>query len=182
MTSSSVGIDRLMYVCEMKRQNANESALDGADKQRVLVKEQKDIRDRQRKLEEFVGDKNLTDGEYWAIARMMNDSGLSTQNTVDGSYNGILGYFDAGHSGEVGHWNASIGKDASNALDKANADKIESVRKGFEGKQKDLEAEDKMGAYEIQDLMSQYNQSESLLNSVRGKLDKTTEGGISKIA
>jgi hypothetical protein len=167
MTAENFGIARLMYVCEMKRQNANESALNGADKQRDLVAKQKVVREAQRKLEELAADKKLDSTDQGKMQNVFN--GLGTSGIQGVSYN-----YNLQGDGSTG--------DVSNAQQKANADEVDRMRKDLEAVQKDLEAQDKMGAYEIQDLMSQYNQSESLLNSVRGKLDKTIEGGISKIA
>jgi hypothetical protein len=44
-----------------------------------------------------------------------------------------------------------------------------------------LEATDKLGNFEIQDLMSQYNQAETLSSSVQKKMDDTSSGMIGKI-
>jgi hypothetical protein len=176
------GILHLVSVTQLKASNSNDDALHGAEKQRELVKAQQGLRARVSKFEEFVRDKNLTDGEYWAIARMMIDEGLSTTNAVDGSYNGILGHYDEGHHGEVGHWNAKIGGEPDNELTKANEQKIESIRKAFDSKGKDLEAEDRLGNFEIQRLMSTFNQMETLSSNVQKKADDTASGQQQKIA
>src|SRR5688500_1453670 len=110
------GITYLVTVSQMKANNANDSALHGAEDQRALVKQQEALRSRQGRFEEMVRDGNLTDGEYWAIARMMKDEGLSTKDLVDGGWNGILGFFDEGHHGQVGHWNAPIDGKPDNEL------------------------------------------------------------------
>jgi hypothetical protein len=44
-----------------------------------------------------------------------------------------------------------------------------------------LSSQDKLGNFEIQDLMSQYNQSQSLASSVLKKRDDTLNGIIGKI-
>jgi hypothetical protein len=44
-----------------------------------------------------------------------------------------------------------------------------------------LQADDRMGNFEIQRLMSRYNQSEQLASSVQKKADDTANGVISKI-
>jgi chromosome segregation ATPase len=62
-----------------------------------------------------------------------------------------------------------------------NADKIESIRKQLESAMKDLEAQDKLGNFEIQDLMSRYNQAETLASSVQKKLDDAEKSVIGKI-
>ncbi|MFN0169734.1 MAG: hypothetical protein ACKV22_25205 [Bryobacteraceae bacterium] len=51
----------------------------------------------------------------------------------------------------------------------------------LDSKMKDLEARDKMGNFEIQRLMSQYNQAETLASSVRKKTDDTTNAVVGKI-
>ena len=174
------GINRLIAVTQLKAHNANDDAMHGADKQRELVGEQRDLRARQQKLEEFVRDKNLDDGEYWAIARMLRDSGLDTGG-VDGTYDGILGHYDAGHQGQAGHWNAQIGGDAGSQLATDNDKKMEEIRKRMEGAMKDLEAQDRLGNFEIQDLMSQYNQAETLASSALKKRDDTAGALINKV-
>ncbi|MBC7778539.1 MAG: hypothetical protein H7125_00405 [Proteobacteria bacterium] len=45
----------------------------------------------------------------------------------------------------------------------------------------ELEAEDKLGNFEIQDLMSQFNEAESLASSVLKKRDDTANAVIGKI-
>jgi hypothetical protein len=44
-----------------------------------------------------------------------------------------------------------------------------------------LEAQDRLGNFEIQDLMSRYNQAERLASSVMKKRDDTAAGVIGKI-
>lgn len=49
--SAADGITRLIAVTQMKAANANDDALKGADQQRELVKQQQQLRDRQKSLE-----------------------------------------------------------------------------------------------------------------------------------
>lgn len=58
---------------------------------------------------------------------------------------------------------------------------IASVRKSFDGKLKELEAEERLGNFEIQRLMSTYNQMETLSSSVQKKADDTASGQQQKI-
>jgi hypothetical protein len=51
----------------------------------------------------------------------------------------------------------------------------------FEQRLKLLEAQDKLDNFEIQDLMSEYNEAETLASSVRKKLDDTAAAIIGKI-
>ena len=55
------------------------------------------------------------------------------------------------------------------------------LQKQLHALRRDLEAQDKMGNFEIQRLMSQYNQSEQLASSVQKKKDDTSNAIIGKI-
>jgi predicted nucleic acid-binding Zn-ribbon protein len=62
--------------------------------------------------------------------------------------------------------------------------RVESLRKhldSFSHLLKDLEAQDKMGNFEIQDLMSRFNQAETLASNVLKKRDDTANAVIGKI-
>ncbi|HEV8583964.1 MAG TPA: hypothetical protein VGT02_03235 [Methylomirabilota bacterium] len=63
----------------------------------------------------------------------------------------------------------------------ANADKVESIRKALDAAMKDLEAQDRMGNFEIQRLMSAFNQAETLASNVQKKMDDTISGQQQKI-
>ena len=62
-----------------------------------------------------------------------------------------------------------------------SADAVASIRSHFDDRSKDLESQDKLGNFEIQDLMSQYNQSESLASATQKKRDDATRDVIGKI-
>lgn len=51
----------------------------------------------------------------------------------------------------------------------------------LEGKMKDLESQDKLGNFEIQDLMSSYNQAETLASNLLKKRDDTANAVIAKL-
>ena len=57
----------------------------------------------------------------------------------------------------------------------------EMITRMFEKRGKDLESQDKLGNFEIQQLMSQYNQAETLSANVQKKTDDTRNAIISKI-
>lgn len=57
----------------------------------------------------------------------------------------------------------------------------EMVTRMFEKRGKDLATQDKLGNFEIQQLMSQYNQAETLSANVLKKTDDTASAIISKI-
>jgi hypothetical protein len=58
---------------------------------------------------------------------------------------------------------------------------LSSIKSKFDSAGKDLEAQDKLGNFEIQDLMSTYNEAQTLASSVRKKLDDTASAVIGKI-
>jgi len=63
------------------------------------------------------------------------------------------------------------------------ADQLNGVSggRGLFAHAKSLESHDKLGNFEIQDLMSRYNQAETLASSVLKKLNDTAGGIIGKI-
>jgi hypothetical protein len=63
----------------------------------------------------------------------------------------------------------------------ASPDAAKGIRSRFDDRSKDLQNQDKLGNFEIQDLMSQYNQSETLASNVQKKVDDTSRGLIGKI-
>ncbi|MFO0727916.1 MAG: hypothetical protein U1E65_29320 [Myxococcota bacterium] len=174
---AATGINRLMVVTQMKSDNANEEALHGADKQRDLIKHQKDLRAEQRALDDKLRDKTITDTEYFQIKAMLEGEGLDS-HLWQANYDGMLGYYDAGHQGEFGHWSAKLGTEGQ---EKKNQDIADATKNVFQDAIKDLEAEDKLGNFEIQDLMSTYNQAETLASSVLKKRDDTANATIGKV-
>ena len=63
----------------------------------------------------------------------------------------------------------------------ATMSKIESIRKDLTNTMKDLESQDKLGNFEIQDLMSQYNQSETMAGNVLKKVSDSKNAVVKKI-
>jgi chromosome segregation ATPase len=59
--------------------------------------------------------------------------------------------------------------------------KIEDLQKKLEAKMKELEEKDKLGRFEIQDLMSQYNQAETTTSNVLKKLSDNKSSVVRKI-
>lgn len=59
--------------------------------------------------------------------------------------------------------------------------RLEQFAKNFSEKIKELEEQDKLGNFEIQDLMSQYSKANSLVSSILKKKDDVTNAIISKI-
>ena len=58
---------------------------------------------------------------------------------------------------------------------------MESIRKELDSAMKSLESQDKMGNFEIQRLMSAFNQAETLSSNVQKKMDDTISGQQQKI-
>ena len=55
------------------------------------------------------------------------------------------------------------------------------LKKQLEAAVKEIESQDRMGNFQIQDLMSQYNQAETLSSSIRKKMEDAKNGVISKL-
>lgn len=66
-----------------------------------------------------------------------------------------------------------IGSKGGQASVDANRAAIDALRSRFESAIKDLESKDKMGNFEIQDLMSTYNRAQTAASNVTRKLDET---------
>ena len=113
----------------------------------------------------MVRDNQITSGEMSGIQRMLGEI-----HSDDTSMNLQFGGDGIARSGDV-----SKGDEA------ANAKEIEAVRRRFEDMTKDLESQDKLGNFEIQDLMSRYNQNETLASSVAKKESDTESSVIGKV-
>ncbi len=169
------GISALVMVTQLKSQNANQEAMDGAEKQRSLISEQKEVRAKMRTYDEIISDNVVTQDEYFQAQGLLRDLGLDTSRW-DADWDGMLG----NHSDEHGQWAATLDEGAT-GVQAENAKIAELTKKQFEDKLKDLDGEDQMGNFEIQDLMSRYNQAETLASSVQKKKDDTAGGIIQKV-
>jgi hypothetical protein len=157
------GIGRLITVTQMKSNNANEEAMHGADKQRGIINEQKTLRAQQRAFEDKVRDKEISGADETQIRAMMTQAEIST--------NGVSFARD-------GDGKAKLGAEGA---EKANQDMIDSIKAKFQDAVSALESEDKLGNFEIQDLMSTFNQAETLASSVLKKRDDTGNAVIGKV-
>jgi hypothetical protein len=163
------GISYLVAVTQMKANNANDSALHGAEDQRKLVKQQEYLRQAQAKFEELVHDKNFTTGDREKVGKIFE---AINQELGNGSVNfGAVGSVKG--DGSTG--------DVSNQDQKDNQATIEGIRSQLDKAMKGLEAKDRMGNFEIQRLMSAFNQAETLSSNVQKKLDDTISGQQQKI-
>lgn len=157
---SGNGINRLIVVTQLKSDNANEEALHGADKQRDLIKAQKDLRAQQRAVDDKLRDKTVTAGEENEIRAMLQGSDLKADDI---------------------NFNRGDRKLGTEGDQKTNQDLADAIKARFQDAIKDLEAEDKLGNFEIQDLMSTYNQAETLASSVLKKRDDTANAVVGKV-
>lgn len=157
---SGNGINRLIVVTQLKSDNANEEALHGADKQRDLIKAQKDLRAQQRAVDDKLRDKTVTAGEENEIRAMLQGSDLKADDI---------------------NFNRGDRKLGTEGDQKTNQDLADAIKNRFQDAIKDLEAEDKLGNFEIQDLMSTYNQAETLASSVLKKRDDTANAVVGKV-
>lgn len=171
MTTS--GIQALVTIAQLKQQNANEAALDGADKQRDLIKSMKDLRGQERALDAKLLDKVVTNDEYWEISALAREAGLDTEQW-DGDWDGMLG----NHSAEHGQWVARLGAEGQ---EKTNQDIADAMKQQFQDAIRDLESQEKLDNFTIQDLMSTHNQMQTLASSVQKKSDDTESAVIGKV-
>ena len=58
---------------------------------------------------------------------------------------------------------------------------VNDVKNAFDSKDKDLQSQDKLGNFEVQSLMSDYNEAQTLSSSVQKKKDDTGNAVIQKI-
>jgi hypothetical protein len=62
-----------------------------------------------------------------------------------------------------------------------NREAVAALREAFQNRSKELEAGDKLDNFEIQDLMSKYNQAETTSSAVKKKIEDTHNAVASKI-
>lgn len=74
-----------------------------------------------------------------------------------------------------------LGSAGGSDLTKRNQKAVDRLRAAFKDAIKDLESDDKMGNFEIQDLMSRFNQAQTLGSKVQKKKDDTEAYVISNI-
>ncbi len=152
------GIDALKYLSSLQAAAASEDAQDASNKGRDLLIKQKNVRARQQAFERMVADKELTGTERANLDKMMSEIGMDTTtlNSIQGT-------------------KIDAGSDDTDARD--NANKVETLRKDFEGQLKDFESQERLDNFGIQELMSRYNQAEQLASSIE-KGDSTAQNAI----
>lgn len=63
----------------------------------------------------------------------------------------------------------------------ANSQDLQQVKDQIDGKSKDLQSQDKLGNFEIQSLMSDFNEAQTLTSSILKRKDDTANPTIGKI-
>ncbi len=161
------GIKMLLTICETRSNDANEEALLKATSARKNIAEQKHLRQALRDFEEIVrrddlgedGAVEITADEVTEIQGLLRSAGLYAGDVrFEGA--GVLGVADG---------------------EKRNSDKAELCRNRFQDAVKDLEAADKIGNFEMQDLLSRSNQAETLKSAARKKIDETASALIGNV-
>ncbi|GEM_PF-5777352 len=193
------GIQKLQQVQQLKTNEANSDAMKGADKQRDLVNKQKELRNQQntfatqtprnpalqQQLRMGLSPANELHphlARFGATLREMNTArnrsprdpalpALATQARVE--LTALRTITDRLRTGFV---NAD-----QHVTPNGGQQSLDDLRKKLEELTKELESEDKLGNFEIQRLMSAYNQAETLASSVQKKASETESSVIGKI-
>lgn len=176
---SNSGINRLIAVTQMKVQDANDEAKQGADQMRDIMDRKKVLRNAKRALEQ-----DMSDGKIDNIHEHQGfyNTAKGAHGSIDGAWkftNPNTGQTSEGTYGKGTKGWGSMGD--SNAWDKANKATFEGLKNAYADAIEDLESTEKLGHNEIQMLMSQYNQNEQLAGSVFKKMDDAGNAIIGKI-
>jgi hypothetical protein len=165
------GINALIFVCQNKVDNANDNALQGAKKQSDLVKKEQMVHAQESNLEDYVRNKDLNSTQVGQIRSMLQQDGLSTDkvNALQVTKNDSAG---AHYEIDPSHADGTKGN---------NSDNVDAIKTAFQNYDQDLQSQDKMGNFEVQSLMSDFNEAQTLASSVLKKKDDTGNAIIGKI-
>ncbi len=172
------GIDALKGLSSLQAAAASEDAQDASNKGRDLLINQKNVRARQQYFERAVADKVMDEHEYATLNHMMGEVGMDKFG-VDYTNSGVLGTYEKNSDGtnKAGSWTGKLDAGSDKDYERDNANKVETMRKNFEGELKDLESQERLDNFGIQELMSRYNQAEQLASSIE-KGDSTAQNAI----
>jgi hypothetical protein len=170
------GINLLLAVCQQKQDVANDNALNGAKKQSDLVKKEQQVHDIESQLEDMVQSKEFSTADRDRMINIVNNSGLdpAVKSQLLGGRNSLSA--DANHAGHF-HLDDTGGRGG----DHDNYTKINALKDAFHKMDTDLSNQDKLGNFQVQSLMSDYNEAQTLASSVQKKLDDTKSAVIGKI-
>jgi len=180
------GISRLINVSQQKSANANEEATSAAEKQTTLIGEQKSVRSAQSNFDALVRDSSPAGADPLATKASHKATTASAASiAAPSTYFDRLAKSDSATSSLFSPAGLAKSLDAvaSNVTRYASGIHafVEALKKRLEESNKDLESKDKLGNFEIQDLMSSFNQAETLASSVKKKQDDQNASVISKI-
>jgi len=186
---SADGIKKLVTVALLKADEANQEAMEGADKQKSNIEEKKSLRDVQSALGTFSKD-SMSTGASAGIATNPNwkNAGAIASEASVGAPAAYLTRFSM--SGIKTSSPFSPERLAKNLDDVASSPTryasglnafVEALKKSIEESSKDLEAQDKLGNFEIQSLMSDFHKAETLATSTKKKTDDQRSAVIGKI-
>ncbi len=182
------GISRLIAVTQLKSENANDEALAGADDQRSIIGEQKSIRAVQSAFgtsseDSFsVGADTVTATKPgWDTGAIFSEASVSTPAAYLDRFS-RLGFGAASPFSSAGLAKSLdvVGSSLTRYAGGLNAF-VEALKRRFEESRKDLEGQDKMSNFEINTLMSDYNDAATLASSVKKKTDDANASVISKL-
>lgn len=160
------GINMILTICETRSNDANEEALLKATSARKNIAEQKQLRQALRNFEEIARRDDTGDG----ASEISTEEGAEIRRLL---FSSRLEYHDIDFRGD-----GAVGVTGDQ---QHNASELETVRGRLQDAIKDLEADDKIGNFEIQDLLSRSNQAETLKSSVRKKVDDTASAVIGNV-
>lgn len=167
------GIQQLVAVSQLKSRSANDEALNGADKQKDLIKNQKAFRKAKRVLESVISGGTL-DKAKWKKLKSAH---------AELYKHGLVDNYD--NRGPAFYWTNSahteIGLGDKNKWFKNNQSTVDRLTGIYDDGLEDLAAQDDLGNFEIQDLMSSFNQAETLASSLRKKLDDASSAVVAKV-
>jgi hypothetical protein len=176
------GISRLIHVTQQKAANANEEAMSAAEKQKSLIDQQKSLRGTQSTFESLTKDSGMTATEGKTIA-----GAIGSEATVAKPAHYLGRFAKSGFEGSSRFAPSELVKNlevvSSSATRFASGIGafIDAFKKALEESTEDLESQDRMSNFEIQNLMSRYNESASLATSTKKKTDDQNGSVMRKI-
>jgi hypothetical protein len=180
------GISRLIAVTQEKAGEANDEAMSGAEKQKSLLGEQKSIRSAQSNFDSLVRDSSPAGAD--PLAKKTSHKAATATEASVGTPATYLGKFSKSDFGTSSLFSPAVLAKSfdvvvSNVTRYASGIKafVDALTKKFEESGKKLEGQDRMGNFEIQRLMSAFNEAETLASNVKKKRDDQIGPQMSKI-
>ena len=168
---ASDGITKLIKVTQQKSTNANEEALEGAANQRSNIDKQKSLRDVQKTLDSFTQDSSMSRADTKATAKPganLNSGAIASEASVSKPASYLTRFSKSGFEKSSLFSAAGLAK---NLVDVRSSPThyasglnafVKALRERFEESTKDLEGKDKLGNFSIQNLLSVFNEAETL--------------------